>query len=198
MKKIYWVILMFWVTTISAVMTYFHSWHYVDLAPLNKEEIILSDKLPDVKNYGVVHYLTPGCSCSHHVFKHLNSRFAYSSLLAKESVVVIDDNELDFAAKLSNQNYNVIKTSTNKMSEGFTESIIGVPLLVIYDHNRVVKYVGGYSDSAVTPFTDVDISSYLNKIENGLEVKSNPVIGCSVSKEYQKLLDPFRLKYKKD
>ena len=81
------------------------------------------------------------------------------------------------------------------MEKDLKDSLKGVPLLVIYDKQKNAKYVGGYSDKVITPLTKINIDPFLNNIRNKREVSSLPVKGCAVSKEYQKILDPFGIKY---
>ncbi len=184
-----------WIITISAIVGIMHSWHLADLSPVDKKSLTIKDYSSDVKNFGIIHFLTPACSCSQSIYEELISRPPYKEDWAKEAVVLIDDSKNVMKPHLLSKGYKVISLSSKSIDKNNKGSIRGVPLLVIYDKKKVTRYVGGYSAQAITPFTDINIESFLKKIESGAEVDSLPVIGCAVSKEYKKLLDPFGLKY---
>lgn len=172
-----------------------HSWHYIDLSPTSDSPVRLSEYLPKVENYGVVHFLAPRCSCSQSIYKHLMKRGPIDFKNSQETIIVIDDNELNFSGTLTSKGFKTFNLTPEKMSKDFSESIQGVPLLVIYNKNFATQYVGGYSDQSITPFTEINIKSYLISMEQGRDIASKPIIGCATSKEYQNILDPFGLKY---
>jgi hypothetical protein len=194
-KYIKYLILFAWVGVISLVLTLMHSWHYIDLSPTSDAPVKLSNYLPKVENYGIVHFLTPKCSCSQEIYKHLLERGPLEYKSSKETIVVVDDNELDFTGNLGKKGFKTFNLNPEKMKKDFSESIQGVPLLVIYNKNFATQYVGGYSDQSITPFTKINIKNYLVAMEQGRTIASNPIIGCATSKEYQNILDPFGLKY---
>ncbi|WP_127717988.1 hypothetical protein [Halobacteriovorax sp. HLS] len=187
-----------WVIGVSYAITMMHSWHYVDLSPSSTEDFKLASILPEVKDHGVVHFLTPKCSCSKSIFEHLNSRGPLGKTVASEVVILIDDDKEEFLKPLKKNGFQVYNYSTAQMKDEFSTSIKGVPLLVIYNKSKDVRYVGGYSDASITPLTQINIKNYLLTLNEGRKIASKPVIGCSVSKEYQAILDPLGLKYKKE
>lgn len=195
MNKLKWLLLICWVTGISAVVGYMHSWHLVDLSPKNQSKISIESFSSDVKNFGVIHFLTPACSCSQSILDHLLKRAPIDIERAKEAVVLFDDSKDQMKSKLLKNGYQVFSLDSKEINKENEGAIRGVPLLVIYDKDKITKYVGGYSDKAITPFTEINISEYLKSIEMGKKLATNPVIGCAVSNEYKKLLDPFGLKY---
>jgi hypothetical protein len=113
-------------------------------------------------------------------------------------IVLIDDKAGAYTKKLHKKGFSVTSTNFTEAKKKYSDSITGVPLLVIYDSNKKTRYAGGYSQQLITPFTKIDIKSFLSKISEGRSVASMPVKGCSVSKDYQKILDPLGLKYTKD
>lgn len=192
MKKFHVFLIASWVIAVSAVITILHSWHYADLGPGKNKQVEFKNLLPKIKEgHGVAHFITPACSCSQQVYKHLLSR----KPLENELAIIIDDNELEFEKNLKAKGYKVQLIETKKLDAEKADMIKGVPLLVIYDNNLETQYVGGYSDKSITPFTKINIQSFLNNIEKKRKIASMPVIGCAVSKKYQKLLDPLGLKY---
>ncbi len=182
-----------WLGLVSYVITLMHSWHYADLSPIDLSTTVVSKWFPKVKEreLGVIHFLTPKCSCSQQIFTHLLER----APLAFELALVIDDTKDQYSTRLKKKGYLVKSINTKKLDEELASAIKGVPLLVIYDDKKITKYVGGYTDKVITPFTKIDIKQFLNKIKNNRTIASLPVMGCAVSKQYQKLLDPFGLKY---
>ncbi len=184
-----------WVTLASYGVTLMHSWHYSDLSP--KEELSFTHiKFSDeTQKAGVIHFLTPLCSCSKEIFKHLVKKGPLDKKIYLEKVVLIDDLNEEFAKPLIEKGFDVHLIESEKAKHIFDGEIRGVPLLTIYGRDLKTQYVGGYSDKSITPFTEINYRSFLEKIEKNLEIKSLPVIGCAVSKEYKKLLDPFGLKY---
>lgn len=188
--------LFIWVVSVSAVVGVMHSWHYVNLSPSEPTALSIENYSSNIKSYGVVHFLTPACSCSKNIFNHLMSRAPYDPQEIKETVVLFDDNQDSMSSKLQNKGYEVLSLLSSTINKQDKGSVRGVPLLVIYNKNKVTKYVGGYSEQAITPFTDINVAGYIAELEKGRTISSKPVIGCAVSKEYKKLLDPFGLKYR--
>lgn len=198
-KTIY-ILLGCWVLSISLVLTLMHSWHYIDLRP---EEGSISLKtvkgiIPDAKEFGVVHFLTPKCSCSQNIFSHLVKRGPLKVSGVKELVITVDDEKGDFTKELSGKGFQVANFSTKNLQNEFSKSIRGVPLLVIYDNKKSTRYVGGYSSSSITPLSKININNYIQTLKQGRSISSLPVTGCTVSKNYQKILDPLGLKYQKE
>lgn len=188
---------LFWVLCISFVIGSIHSWHLVEFTP-KKESFQSSDLNIKTDNYGVIHFLTPMCSCSETILKHLLKRGPLPRNIAKETVVIIDDKNGLYTKKLTKLGFQVSQTSFTQAKKKYSDSITGVPLLVIYDKKKATRYAGGYAKQLITPFTKIDIKSFINKISSGRELASLPVKGCSVSKDYQRILDPLGLKYTKE
>lgn len=184
----------FWVVSLSLVIGSIHAWHFADYTPQNGK--FSADQLiGDTQNFGVIHFLTPECSCSQSIFEHLMQRGPLDKETATESVVIIDDNKLEYAEKLKARGFPSTSYTSEDLSSLFTAGVTGVPLLVIFDSQKVTRYVGGYSERLITPFTQIDIPSFLKSLSQGRELSSHPVRGCSVSKEYKKILDPLGIKY---
>lgn len=190
-KKIGIVLLMFWVGVVSYGVTLMHSWHYADLSP--EKSVALPDDLSAKK--GVLHFITPLCSCSKEIYKHLISKGPLEGSKYNEKVIVVDDKKNEFSTSLRTAGYEVEKVDSAEMMKRYGSDIRGVPLLVIYNDEKVPLYVGGYTNKSITPFTEINYRSFLTKIENKEKIEKLPVIGCAVSDEYKKMLDPFGLKY---
>lgn len=192
MKKSHGLLIISWVLAVSTVITLMHSWHYADLSPDKSAHLEIEKLLPKIHSgHGIAHFITPTCSCSEQIFKHLMSR----SPLSNEMAIIIDENDLAFGKNLASKGYKVQYIRTKKLTPEKAEMIRGVPLLVIYNQKMQTQYIGGYSDKSITPFTKIDIRSYLEKLKLNRKIASKPVVGCAVSKKYQQLLDPLGLKY---
>ena len=194
MKKSHYLFIICWVGGITLIVGYIHSWHLVDLKPQSEITLSFNKMIPDVSDeFGVIHFLTPLCSCSEQIFKHLVERGPLKE--EKEVVILVDDSQGVFQRPLEEKGYSTKLISTDKLSEEFKSAIQGVPLLVIYEKNKKVRYAGGYYEKAITPFTKIDIKKFTDSLHEGREIASLPIIGCAVSEEYKKILDPFGLKY---
>jgi hypothetical protein len=189
-----WLFISLWVVGISAVVGVVHSWHFADLSP-EKESLSINSFSSNVEKYGVLHFLSPACSCSQTVIDHLLSRGPLSGQESKETIVLIDDHKNIYLSKFFKKKFNVLTLSSDDIKKDYDGSIRGVPLLAIYDSKKTTRYVGGYSEKQITPFSKIDIKSFIDNLDKGRTIASKPVIGCAVSKEFQKLLDPFGLKY---
>ena len=187
----------FWIGLVTLVAGIIHSWHFADLSPDKNSTFKLAKFIETPENYGVVHFLTPECGCSVNIYKHLMERGPYNKNYINESVVIVDDNELEFTKNLKGKGFKSLKLDLKNVHTEFSKSIKGVPLLVIFDQNKKIQYVGGYADRSITPFSKIDIKSYISGIKEGRKIASKPVIGCAVSKKYKDILDPFGLKYRK-
>jgi len=174
-----------------------HSWHFADFSP-NQEKINISAIVHDTNNLGVIHFITPKCSCSKEIFNHLMQRGPISEDRAIESVVIVDDNRLNFHDKLKERGFSTKAFTSEELLARVSTSMKGVPLLIIYDQDKTIQYIGGYSENLINPLVKINIMSFIDKIALGESVKSFPVKGCSVSEEYKKILDPLGLKYRKD
>lgn len=181
-----------WCISVSLILGSVHSWHYADFSP-DKSLMLDGIKIDPNTDFGILHFLTPTCSCSLAIYEHLLEQGPLSG--ASETVVVIDDNGLRFADHLRSRGFQVRSFTIEEISKKFSGGIKGVPLLIIFDQMNITRYVGGYSSQLITPLTHIDFKSYINKLREGKKLASLPVRGCTVSEEYQKLLDPLGLKY---
>ncbi|MBC99068.1 MAG: hypothetical protein CME63_15110 [Halobacteriovoraceae bacterium] len=197
-KKIQTAVVGTWILLISLVLGSIHSWHFADYSPKKSSFMDFKDAVEETENFGVIHFLTPACSCSTEIFNRLIRRGPLKAEYAKESVVVIDDNQQEFSKNLLKKGFRAQKFSSQEIQKKFNSSIKGVPLLMIYDHTKTIQYIGGYSQNLINPLVQINIMNFIEKIKKGQELESLPVRGCSVSKEYQKILDPLGLKYKED
>lgn len=194
MKKKQLLFVFIWVISISLVIGSIHSWHYAEYNISQKS--LKLDNIKVAKNhYGVLHFLTPTCSCSEKILSHLLKRGPLKREVGIEKIVLIDDTPENYTQKLKERGFDIDHYSFEEATKKYSESIRGVPLLIIFNDEKEAKYVGGYSDKLITPFTNIDIKKFLTEIKSGRAIASLPVRGCAVSKEYQTILDPLGIKY---
>jgi hypothetical protein len=183
------------VTSISYFVMILHSWHKVEYSTGNIADF--KTLLKTNKKMGIIHFLTPACGCSSEVLDHLIKRSPLDSETIKEMIVILDDYNSYYSMKLEQKGYKVFNFSSRSENK-VVKSIRGVPLLVVFDKNKISRYVGGYSEALISPMTTIDISPLIAKIKNSKSnIKEYPIKGCAVSKKYQIILDPLGIKYAK-
>lgn len=189
----------FWVLGLSALIAYQHALHHADLSPAPNASLALPElsSNPAVA-FGVLHFVTPACSCSNSIIDHLLDRGPLPAQDAQEMVYVIDGGESLWSQRLSEKGFRVQAISTERLEKDYADSLRGVPLLVIFDRTQTVRYAGGYTDQQITPFSKIDVKSFLDNVRDGEALVALPVKGCAVSQKYQKILDPLGLKYAKE
>ena len=71
--------------------------------------------------------------------------------------------------------------------------MISAPVMVVISPENEVKYIGGYTSRKKG--NDISDQEIIDELIKKREVKNIPVFGCASSKELQKSLDPFGVKY---
>jgi hypothetical protein len=183
-KKIFAITLLSsWVLGILYTTTKMHGWHWVsfktDRNPANVSEVVTN-------NWGMVHVLGQGCSCSQFVAKHLIER----GPLKKHAETIVVVGELEQKEELIKAGFKIVDHQDIK------GIIQGVPMLLIHNPQKELVYTGGYAPKIITPITKIEDIKIFNAALNGKEeLKPYGVMGCAVSKKLQNILDPFKLKY---
>ncbi len=181
---------------VSFFITTLHSWHNVSFKfnePQSRN--FIPHLVNEIKEHNVIHFLTPACSCSKVIFDHLLTRAPLSDANHSEKIVLLDDLDFEITRKLQASGYDVTTLRMAELKEDLKSAVMAVPLLLIFDSEKDLRYAGGYSEKIITPFSKIDVLDFLAKIKQGDKLTSYPVKGCAVSKEYQKLLDPMGIKY---
>ena len=173
-----------WATAGLYYLGLIHSWHAIDLQ--KKEDLKLVHLEPE--KWGVYHFFDSRCSCSHTIIQNLLDRSPLQSRHINERIFY-HESLGRFYGPLKAKGYQLVKIN-------FRESgVTGVPLLVVFDPERNISYAGGYDKKSVNSVFPPNEKKLIYDIIAGKNQKKLPVIGCSVSKKYQKILDPLGLKY---
>ncbi len=133
------------------------------------------------------HFFDARCGCSQSIISNLLKRKPFKEKTVE--IVFYQGNLGKYYKPLLDKGYNLKEMSFEKIG------VTGVPLLVIFNNRKEVQYAGGYSNKSINPLAPPNEISLISKIRKGEDITTMPVIGCSVSKKYQKLLDPLGLKY---
>ena len=146
-------------------------------------------KLRKKDGWLVVHVLYARCDCSQRVFDHLLTSARPSDV--EEVVLLVGDHEA-FERSAPAAGFRVVKVQSKDLLQVY--GIESAPLLAIVDPASRVRYLGGYTERKQGyRIHDVDLLEDLRATGN---VLSLPAFGCGVSAELQRLLDPFRIKYR--
>jgi hypothetical protein len=161
-----------------------HGQHYANLQDTNGLKI----STQDLQKWGIYHFFDTRCACSRNILKNLLKRSALSSSTMHEKIFYYGDLSENLE-QLRQLGYPVEKVNFKQLG------VTGVPLLVVFDPQKTIRYAGGYSDRAINPLQIPNEKKLIQNIIQQKHTDPYPVIGCAVSKEYQKLLDPLGLKY---
>jgi hypothetical protein len=178
-----------WAMSVTAVLASMSSWHsFLFEAPAAED---VSSFLEVDAPLNMLHVMAAGCSCSGHLADYLTGRGANPDVA--ERVLILGDMP-EQAAELRTAGFRVenIDFETAR-ARGFLSA---VPLLVIFDGDRKVEYIGGYASTPITPLTTFYDLRMAKSIQQGGPLDRFPVRGCAVSRELQEMLDPFGLKYR--
>jgi hypothetical protein len=179
-----------WVVFITVILSNMHSWHNFAFETPSKEEMI---RLGKQKSWNMLHFMAEGCSCSHHLIDYLVERGRTEGW--SEEVIIIGEIK-GAKKKLEEKGFKVVNFSFEEARKN--ESLYAVPLLVIFDGDKKISYMGGYTQAAITPLSSFYDVKLARSIASNEKIDHYPVKGCATSKKYQKLLDPFGLKYRSE
>ena len=185
-KKLFVIFSLCWMIGVSYLLTHMHSWHQISIKSELKQSAF---KLPPTQSFGLVHFLGEGCGCSKIIAEYLVKRGKLSGI--PEEIWLVGDMK-ETATLLKNAGL-VVKTFTTSETEA--PPINAVPAFGVFDHNHKFHYMGAYTEGPVRPHSAFKDLEMLKSIQHQRKVASIDVQGCVVSKQYQKLLDPFGIKY---
>lgn len=187
-----------WILVVSFFISNLHGIHMAsfDVDSKSISQSIAYFSKENSKATNIIHFLTPSCSCSKIIKEDLLLRRPLNSKTIQEKVVLIDDFDRHFTKELNSRGYEVLNINYETLSKELPDAISAVPMIAIHDKDRRLQYVGGYSESTITPLTKIDLKKLIN-ISKSKNKREHKVKGCAVSKKYQALLDPLGVKYVK-
>ena len=177
-------ILGIWAIACLAIVSQLHSFHYLSFWP-DANLAVKRDQ-----QWSLTHVLGVDCKCSSVVGEYLIKRGPQANTF--ENVLILGKDS-SLAKRFSEVGYQVQEKDPNELSA--TEHALGVPFVIINSPKGPSVYAGGYGDRKVVdggPIRDLEI---LEALKGGRTSASFPIFGCVASLKYQKLTDPFAMKY---
>ena len=191
MKKKHLILLSLWFLTSFVLIGMIHSWHSLALNPETKEDAQKLSAIINTENWGKIHIIASGCGCSKYLAKYLSKRGPAKN--HSEKVLFLGPNK-PYIDELKASGFPV-ESYLEEEFKNFTGMISGVPLLVIHDDQKNVKYAGGYSSTMLNSTTRYQDKEIFKRIRNSKKYQELPAIGCAVGSKIIKLIDPLGLKY---
>lgn len=178
-----------WAVIGLGILGKIHGQHLITFfAPEKVSNEMVTELKKDFK-FGTLHILSEGCGCSDNVLQYLKKRGPLKDI--QETIIYVG--KIQEKSQLVNSGF-IVKEVLIEDIEKF--EIRAVPILVIYDQSNTTHYIGGYSDKMITPLTKMKDIELVKNLKNKQKVDSLPIKGCSVSRKFQKILDPLGLKYR--
>lgn len=177
------VVFAIWFAVISVPLSILMAQHNLSFSIDVKSKILAPSK-----NLNVTHVLGAKCKCSKRIGRYLAEQTRPNNLI--ESIVVVDGqlpNETDLVAK----GFQISHLTVQDLKESF--NLESAPVLLITGRDGQLKYSGGYKDIDQVDSRDIEI---INKVKEGRQVASFPVLGCALSPALKTAMDPFQFKYK--
>jgi hypothetical protein len=137
-------------------------------------------------DWSVLHVLYAQCRCSQRLVQHLVEHKRPSGV--RERVLLVGNGE-EYSAKLKHAGFTVIAATPAELKERY--NVEAAPLLVIADPTGRVRYSGGYTREKQG--ADVRDVAIIDELRSGGAPVELPTLGCAVSDELRKLVNPLRL-----
>ena len=149
-------------------------------------ELRPSDVGAAATDWSVIHVLYAQCRCSQRIVEHLVGR--ERPIGVKERVLLVGDGA-EYAAKLTSAGFGVVLATPAEMKEHY--HVESAPLLVVSDPTGRVRYSGGYTREKQGP--DIRDLAIIGELRSGGTPAELPTLGCAVSDELKKLINPLGL-----
>lgn len=168
-----------WVVTTLGIGTAVTALHTVPLALPSVEA------LPPADGWRLVHALSARCPCSLQIVAYLVERRALPGV--HETVLLVDGDDAG-AAPLRAAGFEVVLLDEETLAaeHGFTSA----PALVVADPSGAVAYRGAHTPKPGIPPADREI---LAEAVAGHARPPMAVLGCALTQEMRRRLDPFNL-----
>ena len=139
-----------------------------------------------------VHVLYAQCRCSARIVEHLAaSRRPARGRVGETLLLVGDASDLRASVdRITARGIRVLATTAEQLRDRF--HVEAAPLLLVVSPGGQVRYSGGYSDRKQSlALRDRDI---IEELTAGGSAPELPLLGCAVSEQLQRLLDPLALR----
>jgi hypothetical protein len=148
----------------------------------------LEGRAASAEGWRAFHVLSPACKCSRQVLAHLLERGAHAGVT--ETLLFVGE-ETQGLAQARAAGFRTEALSAQELFDRY--KIQTVPLLVVMNPEGSILYSGGYTERKQG--ADIQDVALLEGAMAGLPAQELPLFGCAVSRELQKQIDPFGLKY---
>ncbi len=178
-----------WALLLMAVGTAMMVDHWVGIPvtpPADARPLLRAAHAP-ATGWSVVHVLYASCPCSRRIVDHLVARRPFTD--TTESVLLLGELPKQEEA-LQAAGYGVVHVDAVGLA---ALAIDAAPAFVVVK-DGVVRHSGGYS--AHKQGLDYADAATVAALRRGDLTVRLPVLGCAVSRELQRLLDPLLLKYR--
>lgn len=186
MKK-QWLVLTVWFVTISVPLSYMMGFHTLAFANVQLRNLNSAPEIAKTQNWKMLHILSSECGCSKRASRYLLERKPLNNV---DEYILVIGNSFKRQDELKSAGYKIIPVSSEEAFARF--GIESVPQLVILDSNHFVRYSGGYNDSRVDVYEDLNL---LTKLKDNKLVTAYPIFGCAVGSSVAKQIDPWGIKY---
>ena len=139
----------------------------------------------------VFHFLYDDCPCSRRVLRKVLSRAAITGI-SEKIVLITNSSNREVEEQARRQGFFVAQVSPSQLKAEY--NVESAPLLLVINADNQIVYSGGYSDRKQA--YAVNDEEIITSVAERGEFEGYPVLGCAVSKELKRLVDPFRFKYR--
>jgi len=157
--------------------------------PEKLQAAMIANRPRDATGWVVLHVLYAECGCSGRVADRLTQRGLIPGVA--ERVIIVGEPKDDLVERLRAHGLSVELTDAKDLSDRY--GIVAAPVLVVADPGGTVRYVGGYTEQKRGPA--IRDTAIVASLERGEQVDALPILGCAVSRDLQRQVDPLGLKY---
>lgn len=188
-------VLVLWAVLVLVGGAYLMADHWIVLPAPNNQDDKLQQALAANRNtdeqgqWLAVHVLYSKCTCSLRIIEHLFSQPRIPGI--KEKILFIDAPKPEWLTQAQANGFSYQELTPQQLHT--TYNVSAAPLLVVVDPESKLRYVGGYTLSKQS--ADVKDLAIIGTLLAQQVVVPIPLFGCAISKELQKLIDPWGLKY---
>jgi hypothetical protein len=185
-----------WVVVLFAIATSLGAAHLHALPKPTRTDQALSHALNELRSdeernaWLAVHVLYAQCRCSQGILRHLASGPRPAGVVEKLLLVGQNPGVASELRVLAARHFRIVGVSADELRDRY--HVEAAPLMLVLAPDGTVRYSGGYTDHKQGPV--IKDRAILAELTAKKETRELPVLGCAVSRELQRLLDPLALK----